>query len=168
VCLTVQYTLPNGTARYFYYVYRIKIDQFTSLRLNGLSTLLQNNSATSAKLTFQFQNQVNGTDFPIITNNTNTSQLQRSVISAVINTVSGGYDSIANDKFCDSSCGNCYNGECYDTFSNYSSPDLKVYVSWAGSDSKNNQYLSQSQRLSRFSLYSVSSLYSSVRNMYVS
>ena len=112
----MQYSLANGTSKYHYYVYKVKVDQFSSLKLNGLSILLKNNSAASATLTFQFQNQANGTTFPIIINNTNTSQLQRSVISAVINTVSGGYDSIANDKFCDSSCGNCYNGECYDTF----------------------------------------------------
>jgi hypothetical protein len=135
--------------------------------LNGLSALLKNNQATTATLTIQFQNEGNGTTFPVILNNTNTTKLQRSVVSAVINTVSGGLTSIANDKFCDSNCGNCYNGDCYDNFNNYGSPDLKVYISWAGSDSKNDQFLSQSQRLSRFNLYSVSSLYSSVKNIVI-
>lgn len=140
------------------------MDQFSSLKLNGLTNLLKANNATFASLIIQFQNSPNTTrNFTIL--NTNITA-QRSVISAVINTVSGGFHSIVNDQFCDSSCGKCLEGDCYDVFSGYSSPDLKVYISWGGSDSKNNNYLSQSQRLSRFNLYSVSSLYDSVKNAY--
>lgn len=166
VCLVVQYTNTTNTYQH-YYVFRIKIDQFTSLQLKGLSALLKTSQATKANLTMQFQNEATGTEFPILLNNTNTSMLQRSVISAVINTVNGGFSSIVNDNFCDSNCGTCYSGDCFDNFNNYGSPDIKVYVSWAGSDSKNDQYLSQSQRLSRFNLYSVSSLYSSVKDIVI-
>ena len=141
LCLVAQYTNATNTYQQ-YYIFRITIDQFTSLQLNGLSALLMASKATNATLTIQFQNEASGTDFPILLNNTNSSMLQRSVISAVVNTVNGGFSSIADDNFCDSSCGACYNGDCFDNFNNYSSPDLKVYVSWAGSDSNNNQYLS--------------------------
>lgn len=162
LCFTISSNNSANVTSTSYFLFRVKIDQFSSLKLTGLASLLNNASAVSATVTVQFQNQDSGLTTTLLNKGQN---IQRTILSVVVNTVGGGFDSIKGDSFCDSSCGSCYEGDCYDNYS-ASWNDLVVYVSWAGSDSKNDQYLSQSQRLSRFSLYSVSSVYSSVKSLY--
>jgi hypothetical protein len=130
----------NATNTTTYYLYKVKIDQFTSLKLSKISSILTNASAVNAIVTVQFQNQAAGQPFLLLNK---TNNIQRSILSIVVNTVTGTFDSISGDNFCDSGCGNCYNGECFDNVSANGS-DLMVYISWGGSDSKSNQYLSQS------------------------
>ena len=78
----------------------------------------------------------------------------------VINVGDGVASSIAGDNFCDSSC-SCWNSECYETYSGtggLGTTDIVLYTSWAGSDESGTILKSSTMRLSRYSLYSVSSV----------
>jgi len=134
---------------------------FSSLKLNKISAEFKSLQATKATLTLLFQGKSVGKSFDLLSK---TKNYQRSVLSVVINTLDGVYDSFFSDNFCSEDCSNCISGECFEKFtSSYSSPDLKIFLAWGGSDIDGKQYLSQSQRLSRFNLYSVSSVYSNVK-----
>ena len=70
---------------------------------------------------------------------------------------------IVGDNFCDGSC-ICHNDECFESSgSGYGTTDCTFYISWAGDDVNGKSLLSSSMRLSRFSLYSVSSVYSAIK-----
>ena len=66
--------------------------------------------------------------------------------------------SIVGDNFCDSDC-SCVNNECFEPVgTGYGSSDGIFYISWAGHDVTGTMLKSSTMRLSRDSLYSVTSV----------
>jgi hypothetical protein len=62
------------------------------------------------------------------------------------------------DNFCDDNCV-CSNNECFEAYgTGYGSSDGIFYISWAGHDLSGTMLKSSTMRLSRYSLYSVSSV----------
>lgn len=47
----------------------------------------------------------------------------------------------------------------------YGGGDPRLFVTWMGSDVNNNHFISQSMRLSRYSSFSVGSIYNSAKNV---
>ena len=128
--------------------------------MTGLATKLT--AATEATVTIQFQNG-DSTLAQTLTLISSTNSIQRHFVSVVINLGGGVLASIKGDNFCEADCV-CYLGECYESNTGgYGTKDPVVYVSWAGDDAKGKSLLSSSRRLSRFSMYSVSGVYGSVK-----
>lgn len=105
--MTVVYYYQDATNATFsstlYYLYKVKVDQFSSLKLAGLTTALRTNTAINATLQVQFQNQNDKNSIYTILDTKNNRK--RSFMSIVINTDTGTFTSIDEDNFCDSSCG---------------------------------------------------------------
>lgn len=162
--MTVDFKNTANATGYREYYFKTTLDDFTQLTMKGLASAFSTlGNVNYAVATVYFQNSGAGKQFVLI--DTATSR-QRHFASVVINLSGGALAStgIVGDNFCDGSCF-CYSEECYETSpTGYGSTDGVFYISWAGDDSNGKSLLSSAMRLSRFSLYSVSSVYSSVRS----
>jgi hypothetical protein len=101
----------------------------------------------------------------VYTKNINNG-IYRDVFSFVVNIKDGVVTNITDDN---ADCGNCEtsqtcnsdtNYKCYSSNANYKGADPKFFISWIGTDSAGNYMLSHTKRLSRFSQYSIGSIYS--------
>ena len=54
--------------------------------------------------------------------------------------------------------------KCFSSGANYGGADPKFFISWIGTDNSGNYMLSHTKRLSRFSQYSIGSIYSKAVN----
>ena len=126
--------------------------------MSGLASQLT--SAIYADVTVFFQNSATNTTFVLVDT---SNSVQRHFISIVINLSQGSLASIVGDNFCDSDCV-CYQSECFESSAGgYGSVDGVLYISWGGDDANGKSLLSSSRRLSRFNMYSVTGVYSSVK-----
>ncbi len=92
----------------------------------------------------------------------NNSQSQSSnVFSFVVNIQDGGYQKLTNDNpSCDvQSSATCVEWTMVDKNVYPTDSDPKFFISWVGTDVSGNYMLSQTKRLSRFSMYSVQNIY---------
>ena len=60
---------------------------------------------------------------------------------------------------------NCYETEACTINNDASNCDPKFYITWFGTDKKGNQLKTSNLAMSKFKKYSISSLYSSVKNV---
>lgn len=92
-----------------------------------------------------------------------TGQYYRAVFSVVANIDSGVCTGLTADNencdWCSYDGFTCVDGSCYRSGSVYNGPDPKFYLTWIGTDSNKDHFLSQAKRLSRFNQYSVGSVY---------
>lgn len=94
------------------------------------------------------------------------------MFSFVVNIESGAVTSIAKDNAgcdnCDTSstqtCTDTDNSECFDK-GKYGASDPKFYISWVGTDVSGNHMLSHTKRLSRFTQYSIGSIYNKAKSL---
>lgn len=57
------------------------------------------------------------------------------------------------------------NNECFSKATSFKGEDPKFFISWIGTDSNEDHLLSHTKRLSRFSQYSVGSIYQSAKGL---
>ena len=126
--------------------------------MTGLASQLVN--VSYADVTIFFQNSQVNTTFVLVDT---TNSIQRHFVSIVINLSQGNLASIVGDNFCDHDCV-CYQNECFESsVGGYGTVDGVLYVSWGGDDVNGKSLLSSARRLSRFNMYSVTGVYSSIK-----
>lgn len=161
ICVTVTYTPSTGPDQFVDFYFKSYIDTFSTLTLSGIASKLSGATAASAIIYYQ------GVASPSFTLVNSTGAIQRHFFSIVINQENGVVPTtnpIVGDNFCDGSCV-CYNNECFESNSKgYGTIDCTIYVSWAGTDTSGTHLLSNTMRLSRYSFYSMSSVYSAVKS----
>ena len=93
----------------------------------------------------------------------------RDILSFVIIANEGNFNELrADNEKCDNLIGDsiCYNGEAYTkTDGGYYGNEPRFFVSWMGSDVNKNHFISHTRRLSRFSAFSVGSIYNDAKNV---
>jgi len=98
------------------------------------------------------------------------SGIYRNVFSFVVNMNGGAVNSITDDN---ADCGNCDTTnsqvcndstqlKCYTKGTAYGGADPRFFIAWIGTDVSGNHMLSHTKRLSRFTQYSIGSIYSKV------
>lgn len=90
-------------------------------------------------------------------------------MSFVIQIDGGSFTTIVPDNADCGSCSSgqvCENNECFSVGNTGVSINPRFFVSWIGTDSKGDNCISYARRLSRFTQYSIGSIYSSARNMF--
>lgn len=93
----------------------------------------------------------------------------RSLFSFVVNIEKGVVTAITDDTAdcgnCDTTSGQACDSEtsykCY-TKGTYTGSDPRFFISWIGTDASGNYMLSHTKRLSRFTQYSIGSVYNKV------
>jgi hypothetical protein len=96
----------------------------------------------------------------------------RAVLSMIVNIDNGVFTSITLDNADCSLCdvGNtqkCINNQCFDDIksSSFIITDPSIYISWIGTDANGQHCLSYAKRLSRFTEYSIGSIYNSAKKL---
>jgi hypothetical protein len=90
-------------------------------------------------------------------------------MSFVIQIEGGIFKTIAQDNADCGSCSSgqvCDNNECFSVGSNGVTIDPRFFVSWIGTDSSSDNCISYARRLSRFTQYSIGSIYSAAQSMF--
>lgn len=176
ICVHMVYYRNNGTVVQTY-AFNATTDKFSAFKVNNLSTTLAKET-TPVSAIVQVANSnitlelVNIWIIQLLFNPSIEGGIYRSLLSFVVNIDGGAVTALTDDTAgcdsCDTSnkCNTNTASKCYNVGSSYAGSDPRLFISWIGTDASGNHMLSHTKRLSRFTQYSIGSIYSSVVNSF--